>query len=57
MWIEPFALPVNEDRHALHEDLDPKIQIVRRLAREYDASYVPLDSLFTQVTLTIVFFS
>ena len=28
------------------EDLDPKIQVVRNLAMEYNATYIPLDGLF-----------
>lgn len=44
--MEPFVLPVPEDRVRWREDLDPKIDAVRRLAREFDALYVPLDGLF-----------
>ncbi|MEJ5197522.1 MAG: SGNH/GDSL hydrolase family protein [Anaerolineae bacterium] len=43
---EPFLLPVPDDRIAWREDLDPKIAAVRRLAREFDALYIPLDGLF-----------
>jgi acyl-CoA thioesterase-1 len=45
---EPFVLPVPEDREAWREDLDPKIAVVRRLAREYGAVLVPFDGLFAQ---------
>ena len=44
--IEPFVLPVPEDRKAWREDLDPKIDAVRTLAREFKTLYVPLDGLF-----------
>lgn len=44
--LEPFVLPHPEDRRAWREDLDPKIQVVRKLAAEFDALYVPLDGLF-----------
>jgi lysophospholipase L1-like esterase len=44
--MEPFVLPNPEDRVAWREDLDPKIAVVRKLAREFDAYYVPLDGLF-----------
>jgi lysophospholipase L1-like esterase len=44
--VEPFLLPVPEDRMAWREDLDPKIAVVRRLARDYDAVFVPLDGPF-----------
>jgi acyl-CoA thioesterase I len=47
---EPFVLPAaGFDRDSWREDLDPKIAVVRRLAREYDALYVPFDGLFAQV--------
>ena len=44
--MEPFLLPVPNDRRAWREDLDPKIGIVRDLAREFEATLVPLDGLF-----------
>lgn len=43
--IEPFVLPVPKDRRTWRQDLDPKIHIVRELAREYGAPLVPLDGL------------
>ncbi|MGH2510549.1 MAG: SGNH/GDSL hydrolase family protein [Ktedonobacteraceae bacterium] len=45
---EPFVLPVPADRAAWREDLDPKIAVVRKLAREYHALYVPFDGIFAQ---------
>lgn len=45
---EPFVLPIPADRASWREDLDPKIAIVRKLAREYSAVYVPFDGLFAQ---------
>ena len=47
---EPFVLPVTDDRTTWREDLDPKINVVRRLAREFNALYVPLDGIFAQAT-------
>ena len=44
--LEPFLLPVPEDRRAWREDLDPKIEIVRDMAREFEAILVPLDGIF-----------
>ena len=41
-------LPVPEDRLTWREDLDPKIAVVRRLAREFRAVLVPLDGVFAQ---------
>jgi acyl-CoA thioesterase I len=45
---EPFVLPTSEDREVWREDLDPKIGVVRRLAREFSAILVPLDGIFAQ---------
>lgn len=44
VMIEPFLLPA-EDKLFFREDLDPKIQIVRKLAREYADLYIPLDGI------------
>lgn len=44
---EPFLLPVTEEQKKFwREDLDPKIQVVRELAREFKAIYVPFDGIF-----------
>ena len=44
MILEPFLIPC-EDKQFFREDLDPKIQIIRRLAREYADVYIPTDGL------------
>jgi len=44
--MEPFVVPYPADRQAWREDLDPKIEIVHGLAREFGAKLVPLDALF-----------
>ncbi|UQZ36253.1 GDSL family lipase [Paenibacillus sp. PK3_47] len=49
--IEPFVLPVPEDRKGWRRDLDPKIHAVRELAREYGALLVPLDGLFAAASV------
>lgn len=41
-----------EDRKLWREDLDPKIHVVRQLAREFDTLFVPLDGLFAQAEAT-----
>lgn len=46
--LEPFVLPVPDDRKAWREDLDPRIAVVRELAREYQAILVPLDGIMAQ---------
>ncbi len=45
---EPFLLPYPHDRKAWREDLDPKIHVVRSLAVEYGAIYIPFDGIFAQ---------
>jgi acyl-CoA thioesterase-1 len=44
--LDPFVVPALPGQEAWREDLDPKIQVVRDLAREFGAVYVPLDGLF-----------
>lgn len=46
---EPFLLPVLPEQGAWREDLDPKIAVVRQLAQEYRAWFIPLDGLFASV--------
>lgn len=46
--LEPFLVPASPELAAWREDLDPKIQAVRELAREFAAVYVPLDGIFAQ---------
>lgn len=43
--MEPFVLPFPKDRVNWREDLDPRIQIVRKMAREYQTELVPLDGV------------
>lgn len=42
--MEPFLVPV-EDKLFFREDLAPKIEIIRKLAREYADIYLPTDGL------------
>lgn len=48
--IEPFVLPTDPSRVQWREDLDPKIEAVRRLARDFEAPLIPTDGLFAQVS-------
>ncbi|MBC2595192.1 SGNH/GDSL hydrolase family protein [Ruficoccus amylovorans] len=48
---EPFLLPYPEDRKVWREDLDPKIQAVRELAREFGTPYVPFDGVFAAASM------
>lgn len=50
IMLEQFLLYV-PDKEFFHVDLDPKIQIVRKLAREYADVYIPLDGLFASASV------
>ncbi|MFE9728629.1 SGNH/GDSL hydrolase family protein [Streptomyces sp. NPDC005794] len=46
--VEPFLVPVRAEQWAWREDLDPRIQTVRRLAEEFDAVLLAADGLLNQ---------
>ena len=46
--LEPFLLPVPEGQRDWRADLDPRIQSIRELAREFGTGYIPLDGIFAQ---------
>ncbi len=50
IMLEQFLLSV-PDKEFFHVDLDPKIQITRKLAREYADVFVPLDGLFAAASV------
>lgn len=50
IMMEPFLLPVADGQEAWREDLDPKIHVVRKLAREFNALLIPLDGIFSQAS-------
>lgn len=43
--MEPFLLSYPKDRINWREQLDPRIQIIRRIAKDYHALFIPLDGL------------
>lgn len=45
---EPFSISIRPEQDQWREDLDEKIEVVRKLAKEYDAFLVPLDRVFAQ---------
>ena len=45
VFVEPFLLPVREDQVAWRADLEPKIEVVRKLAREAGGVLVPADTV------------
>ncbi|GHU77854.1 lipase [Spirochaetia bacterium] len=46
--IEPFLLNTDSAKLVWREDLDPKIEAVRRLAREYADVFIPMDGILTR---------
>lgn len=51
--MEPFVLPVPDDRRGWRVDLDPKIAICRSLAAEFEAHYVPLDGILAAASTRV----
>ena len=51
MLIEPFVLPSLPDRNSWHEDLDPKINAVRSLAREYVDYLLPMNGIINAASV------
>ena len=49
--LEPFVLHNSPDKDTWREDFNPKIDVARRLAREYADIFVPLDGLFAAASL------
>lgn len=50
IMLEQFLLYVPDKAH-FREDLDPKIQITRKLAREFADIYIPTDGLFAAASV------
>jgi acyl-CoA thioesterase I len=49
--LDPFVLPALPDRRTWREDLNPRIDGIRDLAREFSAIYVPLDGIFAAASV------
>jgi lysophospholipase L1-like esterase len=48
LLVEPFLLPVANQQLKLREDLNLRIEIVRKMSREFRTSLVPLDGIFAR---------
>lgn len=48
--LEPFLLHTTKERASWREDLDPKRSVAAKLAEEFDAVFIPMDSIFTEAT-------
>jgi len=46
--LEPFLLPLSKEQMVLRLDIDARIKVVRKLAKEFDTLLVQLDSVFSQ---------
>ncbi|MFJ6197507.1 SGNH/GDSL hydrolase family protein [Micromonospora sp. NPDC092111] len=44
--MEPFLIPLDDRQRTWRADLDPKVEAVRTLAAEFDATLVAVDALF-----------
>ncbi|MEV6797360.1 SGNH/GDSL hydrolase family protein [Micromonospora rifamycinica] len=44
--VEPFLIPLDDPQGRWREDLDPKVEMVRKLAAEFDATLVAVDAVF-----------
>lgn len=49
--LEPFLLTSDPAKLCFREDLDPKIHIIRKLAVQYKAEYVPMDGVFAEESI------
>lgn len=49
--MEPFLLDINADITAMRPDLGGKTTVLRKLARQYAAAYIPLDGLFAAASV------
>lgn len=47
---EPFVLHISEDRIRYREDLNPKIAVVHKLAKEFNTILIPFDKIFQEVS-------
>lgn len=47
--MEPFVLSYPTDREMWRRDLDPRIQVVRKLAHEFQTDLIPLDGILNAI--------
>jgi acyl-CoA thioesterase I len=46
--LEPFLLPLSKEQMVLRLDIDARIKVVRKLAKEFETVLVQLDSAFSE---------
>ncbi|QTJ42877.1 SGNH/GDSL hydrolase family protein [Dolosigranulum pigrum] len=49
--MEPYVVPYKKDRHQWRPMLDVIINIIRKLARDYQTDFIPLDGLINAVAM------
>lgn len=49
--LEPFLLNSDKAKEHYREDLDPKINILRKIARTFNTEYIPLDGIFSKLSI------
>ncbi|MBR4240701.1 MAG: phosphatase PAP2 family protein [Eubacterium sp.] len=52
MILSPFLIEVFPEQKQWREDLNPKIEIAKKLAREFGCIYVPLDEILAEKSLS-----
>lgn len=51
--LEPFLVPVDAEKAKFRQDLNPKIDVLRTLARKYKTDYIPLDGILAEKCITV----
>jgi lysophospholipase L1-like esterase len=46
--MEPFSITTTKDQVKFREDLNPKIEVVRNLSKEFGTLLIPLDKIFEE---------
>ena len=46
--LEPFLLPLSKEQMVLRQDIDARIKVVRKLAKEFKTDLVQLDLIFSE---------
>lgn len=53
--MEPFLLPCPADRYEWRPDLDQRLQVIRKMALEFNCTFVPLDGRLNQLGIAHTF--
>lgn len=50
--LEPFLIPADPEKDHYREDLDPKINALRKLCKAENLEFIPLDGIFAEKSIT-----